>query len=315
MIDLAIETNNLTKIYDDRVVVDHLDISVERGDLVSILGPNGAGKTTMIKILTTILRPDKGRAFINNLDVFNDAAAVKSIIGVVPQDYVFYEELSAEENLVFFGAMHGFEKKELKLESQKILKKLGLADRNDKSKNFSGGMKRRLNIAIALVMKPDILFLDEPTAGLDPQAKHVVWDYIKELINDGKTIILTTHDMFEADTLSDRVLIMDKGKIIADGTPDVLKEEFSEKNILEVVFIQKEKAHEFRKKIESKSFLKHVFKEGDEKVNVYFDGGIINFIKILQEEVIKDITDLKSMSLRQTTLEDVFLHLTGRRLR
>ena len=182
-------------------------------------------------------------------------------------------------------------------------------------KNFSGGMKRRLNIAIAFVMQPDILFLDEPTAGLDPQAKHVVWDYIKELREDGRTIVLTTHDMNEAEMLSDRVLILDNGKIIAKGAPKRLKEKYSDENILEVVFGHKEKAQEFKKSVERLDFLKQVFIEGEKKVNIFFNGGIINFIKILQEEVISDVTELESMSLRQTTLEDVFLHLTGRRLR
>ncbi|UCG00337.1 MAG: ATP-binding cassette domain-containing protein [Candidatus Heimdallarchaeota archaeon] len=314
MMDLAIETSNLTKIYGDNVVVDHLEITVNKGELVSILGPNGAGKTTLIKILTTILKPDEGVALINGKDVLKDLT-IKSIIGTVPQDYVYYEELTAKENLVFFGMMHGFSKKELNLKADQILEKLGLGNRKDKTKNFSGGMKRRLNIAIAFVMQPDILFLDEPTAGLDPQAKHVVWDYIKELKKDGKTIILTTHDMNEAEMLSDRVLIIDNGKIIAKGAPKSLKEKYSDENILEVVFVHEEKAHEFKKSVELLDFLKQVFIEGEKKVNIYFNGGIINFIKILQEEVINDVTELESISLRQTTLEDVFLHLTGRRLR
>ena len=315
MTDLAIETSNLTKIYDNVVVVDHLDINVEKGELISILGPNGAGKTTLIKILTTILKPDEGVALIDGKDILKELLPIKSLIGTVPQDYVFYEELTAQENLVFFGTMHGFSKKELKFEADQILEKLGLGNRKDKTKNFSGGMKRRLNIAIAFIMQPDILFLDEPTAGLDPQAKHVVWDYIKELKEDGKTIVLTTHDMNEAEMLSDRVLIIDNGKIIAEGTPKTLKENYSEENILEVVFVHKEKAHEFKKSIEILDFLKQVFIEGENKVNIYFNGGIINFIKILQEELINDVTELESISLRQTTLEDVFLHLTGRRLR
>ncbi|MFX1283948.1 MAG: ABC transporter ATP-binding protein [Promethearchaeota archaeon] len=315
MIDLAIETSDLTKIYNNIVVLDHIEIYVKRGELVSVLGPNGAGKTTLIKILTTILKPDEGTALINGVDVLNEASIIKSMIGTVPQDYVFYEELSAEENLMFFGTMHGFQKKELKLEALKILKKLGLDNRKDRTKNFSGGMKRRLNIAIALIMNPDILFLDEPSAGLDPQAKHVVWDYIKELKESGKTIILTTHDMYEAEMLSDRVVIVNNGKIIAEGTPEALKEKYSEKNILEVIFNQNNKAYEFKNVIESNSFIKQVIIEGDKKVNVYFDGGIISFIKILQEKAIKDVTEIESMSLRQTTLEDVFLHLTGRRLR
>ncbi|MFX0185204.1 MAG: ABC transporter ATP-binding protein [Candidatus Hodarchaeota archaeon] len=315
MMDLAIETSNLTKSYGDNVVVDHLEIAVNKGELVSILGPNGAGKTTLIKILTTILKPDEGVALINGKDILKDALTIKSIIGTVPQDYVFYEELTAKENLVFFGTMHGFSKKELNLKAGQILEKLGLGNRKDKAKNFSGGMKRRLNIAIAFVMQPDMLFLDEPTAGLDPQAKHIVWDYIKELKEDGKTIILTTHDMNEAEMLSDRVLIIDNGKIIAKGTPKSLKEKYSDENILEVVFVHEEKAREFKKSIELLDFLKQVFIEGEKKVNIYFNGGIFNFIKILQEEVVTDVTEFESMSLRQATLEDVFLHLTGRRLR
>ncbi|MFX0173568.1 MAG: ABC transporter ATP-binding protein [Candidatus Hodarchaeota archaeon] len=314
MMDLAIETSNLTKMYNETVVIDHIDIFVKKGELVSILGPNGAGKTTLIKILSTILKPDKGKALIDGNDVLDNAVSVKSVIGTVPQEYVFYEELTAVENLEFFGRMHNLPKEELILEAQKILEKLGLGDRKDRTKNFSGGMKRRLNFAIALVMKPEILFLDEPTAGLDPQGKHIVWDYIKELKERGKTIILTTHDMYEAEILSDRVMIIDKGKIITEGTPEALKEEYSEKNILEVVFIKEEKVYEFKKSIESLDFLKQVLIEGEKKVNVNFNGGIINFIKILQKEVINDITELESMNLRQTTLEDVFLHLTGRRL-
>ncbi len=315
MIDLAIKTNNLTKIYNNTIVVNHLQINVDRGELVSILGPNGAGKTTLIKILTTILKPDQGTALINGIDVLHDAKIVKEVISIVPQEYVFYEELTARENLIFFGIMHGFPKRELKLEADKILEKLGLEERRDKTKNFSGGMKRRLNIAIALIMKPEILFLDEPTAGLDPQAKHCVWDYIMELKRNGKTIVLTTHDMHEAETLSDRVLIIDNGKIIAEGTPERLKEEYSEKNILEVVFIEKENTLKFKHSIESLDFIKQVSIEDENKVNLFFDGCIINFIKILQREVIKNVNELESMNLRQTTLEDVFLHLTGRRLK
>ncbi|MHA2295680.1 MAG: ABC transporter ATP-binding protein [Candidatus Hodarchaeales archaeon] len=315
MIDVVIETNDLTKIYDNRAVVDHLNIIVKKGELLSILGPNGAGKTTIIKMLTTVLKPDEGTASINEINIRSEVSAVKTLIGVVPQEHVFYEELTARENMVFFGTMHGFTKKELKEEADRILEKLGFADRNDKTKNFSGGMKRRLNIAVALIMKPQILFLDEPTAGLDPQAKHVVWDYIKELKMDGKTIILTTHDMFEAEMLSDRVLIMDNGKVIAEGSPDALKDQYSEKNILEIIFKEKEHVIEFKEKIESLKFLKDIIIEEEKKMNIYFDGGIINFIKILQSEVFYDLTEFESLSLRQTTLEDVFLHLTGRRLR
>ncbi|MFW9994897.1 MAG: ABC transporter ATP-binding protein [Candidatus Odinarchaeota archaeon] len=312
---MALITDNLTKIYDNRPVVDHLNIHVRKGELISILGPNGAGKSTTVKMLTTVLKPDGGTAFINAIDIQNGASAIKTLMSTVPQELVFYEELTARENLLFFGTMYGLPKKELKEEAESILNKLGLADRRDKTRNFSGGMKRRLNIAIALITRPQLLFLDEPTAGLDPQAKHVVWNYIKELKENGKTIILTTHDMHEAESLSDRVLIIDNGKIIAEGTPDALKEQHSDKNILEIIFSQEEQVYLFERRINALTFLKETVIEDGKKLNAYFDGGIINLIKILQKGAINDLTGIESMNLRQTTLEDVFLHLTGRRLR
>jgi ABC-2 type transport system ATP-binding protein len=310
-----IETKDLTKIYDGKTVVDHLNFQVKKGELLSLLGPNGAGKSTTISMLTTVLRPDGGTALINNLDIQKDKMKIRAIIGVTPQELVFYDELTARENLIFFGQMHGIPKTQLKNHAEILLQKLGLAERYDRSRKFSGGMKRRLNIAINMIMDPQILFLDEPTAGLDPQARHIVWDYIHEVKKAGNTIILTTHDMHEAEILSDRVIIIDNGKIIAEGTPEALKAKYSEKNILELKFNNESKIKILQEKLKLLEFVKDILIHEDKSVSVFFDGGMLNFTKILNSGFISDVTELESMSLRQNTLEDVFLKLTGRRLR
>jgi len=315
LIEKAIEINNLTKIYNKHVVVDHINLTVMKGEIISLLGPNGAGKSTTINILTTILKPNEGTALLNNKDVTIDSSIIKSCIGVVPQEYVFYEDLTAEENLIFFGLMHGIPKSILKKDAKTILSKLGLNNRKDKTKNFSGGMKRRLNIAIALIMKPDIYFLDEPTAGLDPQSKYVVWESIKELKNRGKTVILCTHDMHEAEVLSDRVIIMNNGSIIAEGSSNELKRKYGEIYSLEIIFKEKENIYEFENRIKSLPYLKRTFIDSNNKINLFFDGGMIEFVKIIQDSLIGDIGDIESMTFRETTLEDVFLNLTGRRLK
>lgn len=309
----AIRTENLTKFYNNNIVVDHLNFQITKGELVSLLGPNGAGKSTTIKLLTTLLKPDEGTAYINGYNLIKDQTAVKKSIGLTPQELVFYEDLNAFENLIFFGTMQGLSKERLQIKSKVILEKLGLSERRDKVKNFSGGMKRRLNLAISLILDTDVLFLDEPTAGLDPQSQHVVWELLQELKSQGKTIILTTHDMHEAEILSDRVFIMDNGQVIAEGTPKALKEKYSDKNILEIVFQDEHDVKTLQEKIGSLDFVMNLETENN-RINVFFNGGIINLIKILKKQIIEDVTEIKSMSLRQTTLEDVFLKLTGRRL-
>ncbi len=310
-----IETQNLTKKYNGNIVVDHLNFQVKKGELVSLLGPNGAGKSTTINMLTTILKPDEGTARIKKHDIRKDKMRIRAIIGVTPQELVFYEELSARENLIFFGQMHDIPKEKLQVDAELILEKLGLAERKDKAKNFSGGMKRRLNIGINMIMDPEILFLDEPTAGLDPQARHVVWDYIEEVKKQGRTIILTTHDMHEADFLSDRVIILDNGKIIAEGTPEALKEKYSERNVLEIKYKDNSKLEGLKEKLKPLEFVKEILLNQDKSASIFFSGGIMNFTEILNQDIVTDVKELEMMNLRQNTLEDVFLKLTGRRLR
>ena len=313
--ETIIKTKNLTKIYDNKKVVNELNIMVKKGELLSLLGPNGAGKTTTINMLTTILNPNGGTASVDGFDIKKDKIEIRKRIGVCPQELVFYDQLNAMENMVFFGQMFDKSKEELKKRSEKILEKLGLLDRKDKTKNFSGGMKRRLNFGISFIMDPEILFLDEPSAGLDPQSKRVVYDYISELKKDGRTIILTTHDMHEAELLSDRVLIIDNGQIIAEGSPDELKEKYGKSNIADIKFKDKEMVQTIKDKIEKLDFIEEIKTINETDIMVFFEGGIKNFVKLLNEEIIKDLQNIENISLRQNTLEDVFLILTGRRLR
>ncbi|MFX1353217.1 MAG: ABC transporter ATP-binding protein, partial [Promethearchaeota archaeon] len=185
---IIIETENLTKFFNERIAVDNLNLRIHQGELLSLLGPNGAGKSTTIKMLTTILKPNNGTARINGYDIQKDKKEIRKLISIAPQELVLYEDLSGKENLLFFGKMHNIPKDKLKYESENVLSTLGLAKRNDKVKNFSGGMKRRLNFGVCAIMDTQILFLDEPTAGLDPQSRIIIWDIIKNMKKEGKTI-------------------------------------------------------------------------------------------------------------------------------
>jgi len=312
---LAIKIDNLTKTFNNQIVIDHLNLQIAKKEIVSLLGPNGAGKSTTIKILATLLKSDDGTAFINGYNIEKDYLEVRKIIGITPQELVLYEELTASENLIFFGMMHNHSRKWLKNEAKRILNLLGLANRNDKVKNFSGGMKRRLNLAISIIMDIEVLILDEPTAGLDPQSQNQVWDILKDLKTKGKTIILTTHDMHEAEVLSDRVFIMNNGKIIAKGTPRQLKEMYSNENILEVIFKKTNQLEDVMKTFQSLTFVKNVIKESNNKLRILFEGNMINLTKILNQQYFADLTEILEMNLRQTTLEDVFINLTGRELK
>ncbi|MFX0032104.1 MAG: ABC transporter ATP-binding protein [Candidatus Hodarchaeota archaeon] len=312
---IIIETENLTKFFNERIAVDNLNLRIHQGELLSLLGPNGAGKSTTIKMLTTILKPNNGTARINGYDIQKDKKEIRKLISIAPQELVLYEDLSGKENLLFFGKMHNIPKDKLKYESENILSTLGLAKRNDKVKNFSGGMKRRLNFGVCAIMDTQILFLDEPTAGLDPQSRIIIWDIIKNMKKEGKTIILTTHDMFEAEILSDRVLIIDNGKIIAEGSPNELKDKYSEHNILEIKYKDNFLGPKLKEMLTDLDFVREVIINADMSLNVHFDGTIVNFVKILNQKIITDVSELEYMRLRQNSLEDVFLKLTGRRLR
>ncbi len=233
--EIAIE--NLTKNFEDVTAVDGLSLKIEKGELFGLLGPNGAGKTTVIKVLCGLLKPTSGSVHVGGWDVLKETTKVKEIIGVCPQDAVAYPFLSGRENVELFGNLHTMPKEKLKENTNDLLEKLGLSEEADRHLGkYSGGIKRRINLIMALVHDPEIAFLDEPTVAMDPQSRHAVWDFIRELGKKGKTIILTTHYMEEAEELCDRVGIIDHGKLIALGTPKQLKDEFKAKD-LEEVFI------------------------------------------------------------------------------
>ncbi len=234
----ALTIENLTKRFEDKIALENLTLQIEKGELFGLLGPNGAGKTTTINILCGLIKPTSGSAQILGYDVQKDAGKVKELIGVCTQETAIYPYLTGTENLELFGNLYTLDKKTLKTRRDMLLDKMGLAeDAKRKSSKYSGGMKRRLSLALALIHDPEIAFLDEPTVAMDPQSRHAVWDFIREQKTKGKTVILTTHAMEEAEELCDRVGIIDHGKLIALGTPKELISKNHVKN-LEEVFIQ-----------------------------------------------------------------------------
>jgi ABC-2 type transport system ATP-binding protein len=234
----AIKTEELTKKYGDTVAVEKLNLTVQEGELFGLLGPNGAGKTTIINILCGLVKPTSGSAKVFGYNVEEDTQKVKELMGVCIQETAIYPYLSGKENLELFGNLYGMNKKAIRERSSMLLEKMGLKDDAKRvTAKYSGGMKRRLSLALALIHDPKIAFLDEPTVAMDPQSRHAVWDFVKEQKNRGKTTILTTHYMEEAEELCDRVGIIDHGKLIALGTPKELIAKSNVKN-LEEVFIQ-----------------------------------------------------------------------------
>jgi ABC-2 type transport system ATP-binding protein len=236
--NVEIKITNLTKKFEDVTAVSELSLTVYKGELFGLLGPNGAGKTTTINVLCGLLQPTSGSITVGGYDVTKETRKVKAMIGVCPQDTAVFPYLTGRENVEFFGNLHTVSKEDLNRNVSTLLEKMGLVDDADRRVGkYSGGMRRRVNLVMALVHDPRIAFLDEPTVAMDPQSRHAVWDFIKGLKEKKKTIILTTHYMEEAEELCDRVGIIDYGNLIALGAPNQLMEQYSAAN-LEDVFIQ-----------------------------------------------------------------------------
>lgn len=235
-----LEAKDLHKNFNDLKAVDGISFTIYKGEIFGLLGPNGAGKTTTIRMLSTVLEPDRGDVVVGGHSVRENGDAVRQLIGTCPQDLALYEDLSALDNLIFFGRMEGLSGKEAQSQAMTNLEHVGLEERaKGKVVKFSGGMKRRINLAIALMGHPQLLFLDEPTVGIDPQSRNNIFETIEGLQKGGMTILYTTHYMEEADRLCDRVAIVDGGKIIALDTPHALKAQLGEpdKVTLEDVFL------------------------------------------------------------------------------
>lgn len=238
MTESSILTENLVKKFEDVTAVDGVSLNVPKGELFGLLGPNGAGKSTAINILCGLTKPTSGSAKVGGYDVQRETGKVKELIGVCLQETAIYPYLTGTENLELFGNLHAMDKETLKKRRDLLLESVGLTDdAKRRTAKYSGGMKRRLSLILALIHDPEIAFLDEPTVAMDPKSRRDVWDFIKGLKEDGKTIILTTHYMEEAEYLCDRVGIIDHGKLIALGSPEALISEHKVKN-LEEVFIK-----------------------------------------------------------------------------
>jgi ABC-2 type transport system ATP-binding protein len=303
----AIQTFSISRKFGDIIAVNGIDLSIKEGELFSLLGPNGAGKTTTINMLCCLLRPSSGTATIMGHDIQKDPIAVKQVIDVSPQETAVSEHLNAWENLSLMGGIHGFEKEEVKKRSEELLEMMGLTQRaKEQVRKYSGGMKRRLSIAMALVSDPRVLFLDEPTLGLDPQSRRSVWEHITEL-KGNKTIVHTTHYLEEADALADRIAIIDEGKIVALGTSRELKDSISDMQVMVV-----------RAKNLTADAIEGL-REKYPEVKEVEDGVEIKAKEISSYEIIDYLRPrgvvIESTSLKQITLDDVFLHLTGKELR
>jgi len=222
--DWAVEANGLVKIFGDNKAVDGVNLNVRAGTIYGVLGPNGAGKTTTIRMLATLLRPDAGSARIFGRDVAKEAAVVRQLIGVTGQYASVDESLSATENLIIFSRLLGLGRAEARRKAEQLLEEFGLTEAAKRPlKNFSGGMRRRLDLAASLIAQPPLIFLDEPTTGLDPRTRSQMWDTIRRLVQSGSTVLLTTQYLDEADQLADRIAVIDRGHVVAEGTVDELK--------------------------------------------------------------------------------------------
>lgn len=304
----SIIVDELEKKFGDLTAVDRISFSIEEGEIFGFLGPNGAGKSTTVNLLTCQIRHTFGSAKICGLNI-EDAAKIRKIIGIVPQELSLNELLTAEQNMYLYGSLYGVPRKVLKEKSKMLLKAMGLEERkNDLVKNFSGGMKQRLNVILALMHEPKVLFLDEPTTGMDPQARRTIWDFIKELNSKGMTIFLTTHYMEEADFLCNRVAIIDEGKIKAMNTPRELKRQLKMEDVIE---IQINNDSDLISDIEGIDGInKAVYMDGVLKLYITDRNGLLlDIAKILSNRSIKSIMSV------EPTLEDVFISLTGKRLR
>jgi ABC-2 type transport system ATP-binding protein len=223
---VAVQVESLTKRFGSTLALDNVSLSVEPGRVLALLGPNGAGKTTLIRILTTLLRPDSGRATVAGLDVGRDGAAVRPLIGLAGQFASVDELLTGRENLELVGLLYHLDKAEYRRRAQDALERMTLIDAADRPvRTYSGGMRRRLDLAASLIGRPPIVFLDEPTTGLDPRTRNDLWQFIEELVGEGTTVMLTTQYMDEAEHLADRIIVLDTGRVVAEGTADELKDQ------------------------------------------------------------------------------------------
>jgi lipooligosaccharide transport system ATP-binding protein len=304
--DILLSARGLTKTFGDFTAVDGIDFAVRKGEAFGFLGPNGAGKSSTMRMVGCVSPVSGGELRLFGLDPATDGPAIRARLGVVPQRDTLDEELTVEENLWIYGRYFGLSRKEVRSRAAELLDFAQLTERaRDKVDPLSGGMKRRLTIARSLINSPEILLLDEPTTGLDPQARHVLWDRLFRLKRSGVTLVLTTHYMDEAEQLCDRLVVMDHGKIVAEGSPRQLIEEYSTREVLELRF----DAEDHKDHAEQVTGVGKRVEVLPDRLLVYTDDGD-EAAAVVHSRGIAPLSSL----VRRSTLEDVFLHLTGRTL-
>jgi ABC-2 type transport system ATP-binding protein len=309
-----LEVHDLVKKYGDFAAVKGISFDIQEGEILSLLGPNGAGKTTTISVLSTLYAPTSGDAVVGGHSVSKEAMAVRRLIGVVPQDLAIYDDLTARENLSFWGQMYGLSGKALKARIDEVLEQIGLSDKaNKRIKTYSGGMKRRVNIGVGLLHKPRLLFMDEPTVGIDPQSRRAILDSVKDLNKQGMTVLYTTHYMEEAHEISNRVGIIDHGELIALGTQAELTRRVGENDTLILHVGEGEDAEALAAVVRT---LPGVLKAS------VTDDAVTAIVPEAEELLAPAVTKaneigvkIRSVDIQEPNLEAVFLHLTGRAMR
>lgn len=303
----AIIIKQLKKSFKNLEVLKGIDLEVERGTMLALLGPNGAGKTTTIRILSTLLEKDGGEAYINGVEVSEDPQKIRESIGLTGQYAAVDEYLTGNENLEMLGRLYHLSKNDARRRAKELLEEFELADAANRAvKTYSGGMRRRLDLALSLIATPPVLFLDEPTTGLDPRSRLAMWDIIKRLVEADVTILLTTQYLEEADSLADRIAVLDQGKIIASGTAEELKSRVG-KERLEITIGEESNYGKAVEIIDGEALQK------DEKrraISLATDGSVEEVKRVLDHITAAGIK-IDSLSLHKPTLDDVFLHLTG----
>jgi len=314
----VLQTQSLTKHYGSLTAVQDLSLEVHEGEVFGLLGPNGAGKTTSISMMCGLLRPDSGQVVIHGKPIADGDADVRARVGVCPQNIVLWGQLTCLEQMVFIGEMYGMKRKAVTQRSEQLLEELDLAEKRDqRARTLSGGMQRRLNLAMALVHDPEILVLDEPEAGLDPQSRVLVREYVKSLARR-KTIILTTHNMDEAERMADRVAIIDHGKLLTVDTPEALKRTVGEGDVLEIETGEGPVLSEVEGSVGSA--LSAVAKIAPQVSStnhtlVIRARGVVELLPAILDALRSVDAQPGEVRLRANSLEDVFISLTGRRLR
>ena len=306
MSETLVKARGLTKRFDDLLAVDAIDFDIAKGKAFGFLGPNGAGKTSTMKMISTVSPITEGEMSVFGLDPRTQGRQIRQRIGVVPQEDNLDVELTVSENLYVYGRYHDMSRPEIRERTKELLDFAQLSDRADSPvEPLSGGMKRRLTIARALINDPELVILDEPTTGLDPQARHLLWDRLYRLKQRGSTLIITTHYMDEAEQLCDRLVVMDKAKIVAEGSPRGLIEEYAPREVVELCFADGHK-EDAESKLEGLASRYEVLAD---RVLLYTDDA-----DDTQRGVASRGLDPEQVLVRRSTLEDVFLRLTGRRL-